>query len=62
MSHVKKAPPKSINKRLNQISSNKEEFDKAKPTYQEALSKSGYTVKLQHDEATPSTEETEEKK
>ena len=36
----------SINKRLSEISSDKECFDNAKPIYQEALNKSGYRYNL----------------
>lgn len=42
--------PKMINQRLCSISCNKEEFEKAKITYQEALKKSGYDHQLQYDE------------
>lgn len=38
--------PESINKRLSEISSDKESFDSAKGVYQEALDKSGYHHKL----------------
>ena len=38
--------PKSVNKRLSTISSNKQVFDQASPPYQEALQKSGYNFKL----------------
>ena len=38
--------PESINKRLSEISSDKECFDNAKPIYQEALNKSGYRYNL----------------
>ena len=38
--------PESINKRLSEISSDKESFDSAKDVYQEALDKSGYHHKL----------------
>ena len=41
--------PAAINKRLSSISCNKEVFDKAAPVYKEALSKSGYTHKLEFD-------------
>ena len=37
--------PRSINKRLSSISSNKEVFDSAFPPYQEALKQSGYDYK-----------------
>ena len=38
--------PESINKRLSEISSDKESFDKAKETYQDALNKGGYIYNL----------------
>ncbi len=38
--------PESINKRLNNISSNETIFNESKPEYQEALTKSGYDYKL----------------
>ena len=38
--------PESIDKRLSEISSDKECFDNAKPIYQEALNKSGYRYNL----------------
>ena len=38
--------PRSINKRLSSISSNKQVFDSACPPYQEALKRSGYDYKL----------------
>ena len=41
--------PESVNKRLSNISSNKEIFDEALPPYQEALQKSGYNYKLKHE-------------
>ena len=44
--------PKSINKRLSEISSDKECFDKAKGIYQEAFNKSGYHYNLSFN-ATP---------
>lgn len=47
--NVIKAVPKSINKRLSAISSNKEVFDEAAPTYQKALYESGYTYKLNYE-------------
>lgn len=37
--------PESINKRLSEISFDKECFDKAKSTYQDTLNKSGYKYK-----------------
>ena len=42
--------PESINKRLNNISSSKEVFDKAAPNYQQALDNSGYKYKLKYKE------------
>ena len=39
--------PKSINRRLSEISSDKDCFDKAKDPYQDALNKSGYKYNLQ---------------
>ena len=44
--------PESINKRLSEISSDKECFDNAKSTYQDALNKSGYKYKLSYKEKT----------
>ena len=41
--------PKMINKRLSSISCNQERFDQAKPAYQEALQKSGYTTDLEYE-------------
>lgn len=43
--------PESINKRLSEISSDKECFDDAKHVYQEALNKSGYRYKLTYNVA-----------
>ena len=40
--------PESINKRLSEISSDKECFDNAKNVYQEALNKSGYHYNLSY--------------
>ena len=50
--------PKSINKRLSSISSNESEFKKAAPAYQEALTKSGYDLKLVYN--SPNDNPTEE--
>ena len=50
--HVIKQIPKSVNKRLNNISCDKEHFDKAKVEYEEALSKSGHNHKLEYIEQT----------
>ena len=48
--HVAKQLPNSINKRLNQISCNKEVFEKAKPDYERALEKSKLDSKLTFEE------------
>ena len=45
--------PKSINRRLSAISSNKEVFDAACPPYQAALERSGYDYKLNFEPPTP---------
>ena len=44
--NIKKQLPKMIEKRLSGISCNQEELDRAKPTYAQALEKSGYKQKL----------------
>ena len=41
--------PSSVNRRLSSISSNKDVFDAAAPTYQEALDRAGYNHKLEFD-------------
>ena len=46
--------PESINKRLSNISSDKECFDSAKGIYQEALNKSGYRYNLSFQPSQPS--------
>jgi len=53
--------PLAINKRLNQISSNKESFDKAAPPYQQALEKSGYKNQLRFDAASNDQTHSEER-
>ena len=50
--NVIKELPKMISLRISDISYSKEEFDKAKGEYDEALSKSGYKEKLQYEETT----------
>ncbi len=40
--------PEGINKRLAELSSDEEWFNKAKPLYQEALNKSGYNYNLSY--------------
>ena len=42
--------PSMINKRLNDLSCNKEEFDKATPMYKKALISSGHDIKLKFDQ------------
>ena len=42
--------PSMINKRLNDLSCNKEEFDKATPMYKKALISSGHDNKLKFDQ------------
>jgi len=40
--------PEMINKRINELSCNEEEFRKAKTTYESALSEAGYKYKIQY--------------
>ena len=40
--------PKMINKRLSDLSCNKEEFDKAKPLYEKSLHESGYKISMSY--------------
>ena len=49
--YIKKQIPRSINKRLNNLSKNCKEFDYVKNQYQEALTKSNYNFKLNYSEA-----------
>ena len=51
-----------IEKRLSSISSDREEFEKAKDIYQEALSKSGYDHQLQYQEETKSNKKSRSRK
>ena len=53
--------PAAINKRLNETSSNKEDFDEAAPIYQQALNNSGYDFKLEFERAGKKTPTREEK-
>ena len=53
--HQLKNVPESINKRLSEISSDKESFEKAKGTYQDALNKSGYSYNLTYRKPAPDT-------
>lgn len=48
--------PEFINKRLSEISSDKESFEKAKGTYQDALNKSGCSYNLSYGRAPPAPE------
>lgn len=59
---VIKQIPLSINKRLCNVSSSKEEFEKQKDEYQEALLKSGHQHKLEYTEVQRSTSEEQKKK
>ena len=47
--------PESINRRLSEISSDKDCFDKAKGPYQDAINKSGYKYNLSFKTPTPDT-------
>ena len=47
---VIKQIPKGINKRLSNISSSKEHFDRAAPAYQKALDESGHKYKLKRED------------
>ena len=53
--HQLKNVPESINKRLSEISSDKESFEKAKGTYQDALNKTGYNYNLTYRKPAPDT-------
>ena len=46
----------AINRRLNEISSNKESFDEAAPVFQEALRNSGYEHTLKYENVKPNSE------
>ena len=45
---VIKAIPKSVNNRLSKLSSSAQEFDSAKPIYQDALKEAGFDYKLEY--------------
>ena len=47
-SSIIKDLPKMINKRLSDLSCNKEEFDKAKPLYEKSLHESGYKTSMSY--------------
>ena len=52
---ITKNIPVAVNKRLNELSSNKEAFDEASPVYQRALEKSGYNYQLKYETANSQT-------
>ena len=52
---ITKNIPIAVNKRLNELSSNKEAFDEASPEYQRALEKSGYKYQLKYETANSQT-------
>ena len=54
--------PAAINKRLNETSSNKEDFDEAEAIYQQALNNSGYDFKLEFQQAGKNYQNTTGKK
>ena len=54
--------PQSINKRLSEISSCKEAFNAAVPTYQQALDESGFEFKLHYEDPQPETEKRSRKR
>ena len=54
--HVTKQLPKTINKRLNEISCDKESFDNFKTDYEKALSESNLRSKLTYDPPRPENE------
>ena len=58
---ILKSIPLAINKRLSEISSNKEAFDKAAPIYQQALEKSGYKHQLKFDATSKDQTRSEER-
>ena len=47
--NIIKQIPATINKRINELSSNEEMFKRSAPYYNDALAKSGYTEKLKYD-------------
>ena len=52
---ITKNIPEGVNRRLSRISSNKTAFDRAKPAYQDALNKSGYTYELKYEQHKPNS-------
>ena len=59
--NVIKELPKSVNKRLSTISSDRNVFEKNKTEYQEALEKSGFTDRLEYKEYEKNKNEKEKK-
>ena len=59
---VIRAIPKGIEKRLSNISSTNEIFEKAAPEYQEALEKSGHKTKLKYQEENKATSSNKEQR
>ena len=57
-----KAIPESINKRLSEISSDKDTFTSAAPTYQEALNRSGHDYQLTYKTYPKKTDEEKKRK
>merc|ERR1712240_355341 len=55
--HIKKQIPEMIEKRLQSISSSRENFNNAIPAYNEALKNSGYKKDLRYEEQQDSTNE-----
>ena len=47
--HVKDNLPKAVNKRLNELSSSEEIFNKNKVEYENSLKKSGYATELKYE-------------
>ena len=60
--HVIKQIPNSINKRLSEISCDKEHFDRAKEPYEIALRDSGYVTKLNFQKKDETTEKPKRKR
>ena len=48
--HILRELPKSINKRINTLSCDRQTFDQSAPTYSDALSKSNFNVQLEYEQ------------
>ena len=48
--HILRELPKSINKRINALSCDRQTFDQSAPTYSDALSKSNFNVQLEYEQ------------